>query len=89
VLPNAMSPAFAQASITLGYSIIVAAGLSFIGAGIQPPTAEWGTMIAAGASGIQIGNWWPSVFPGLAMAITVFGFAILGDALQAVILRRT
>jgi len=89
VLPNAMSPGFAQASITLGYSIIIAAGLSFIGAGIQPPTAEWGSMIAAGANGIQIGEWWPSVFPGLAMALTVFGFAIVGEALQTVVLRRT
>jgi peptide/nickel transport system permease protein len=88
VLPNAMSPGFAQASITLGYSIIITAGLSFIGAGVQPPTPEWGSMIAAGANGIIIGQWWPSVFPGLAMSLCVFGFAVVGEALQAVILRR-
>jgi len=88
VLPNAMSPGFAQASITMGYAIIVAAGLSFIGAGIQPPTPEWGSMIAAGANGIQIGQWWPSVFPGIAMSLTVFGFAVVGEALQAVFLRQ-
>ena len=89
VMPNAMSPGFAQASITMGYSIIVAAGLSFIGAGVQPPTPEWGSMIAAGANGIQIGQWWPSIFPGVAMALTVFGFAVVGEAAQAVLLRRT
>ncbi|MEZ5100006.1 MAG: ABC transporter permease [Thermoleophilia bacterium] len=88
VMPNAMSPGFAQMSITMGYSIIVAAGLSFIGAGIQPPKAEWGAMIAAGANGIQIGQWWPSLFPGIAMSLTVFGFAVVGEALQAVFLRQ-
>ena len=89
VLPNALSPGFAQASITMGYSIIIAAGLSFIGAGIQPPTPEWGSMIASGANGIQIGHWWPSLFPGIAMSLTVFGFAVVGETLQAVLMRKT
>jgi peptide/nickel transport system permease protein len=89
VLPNALSPGFAQASITMGYSIIIAAGLSFIGAGVQPPTPEWGSMIAAGANGIQIGQWWPSLFPGLAMSLTVFGFAVVGETLQSVLMRKT
>jgi peptide/nickel transport system permease protein len=89
VLPNAMAPGFAQASITFGYSILITAGLSFIGAGVQPPTAEWGAMIAAGREGIIIGQWWPSVFPGVAMSLTVFAFAVIGEALQAVFLRRT
>ena len=89
VLPNALSPGFAQASITMGYSIIIAAGLSFIGAGIQPPTPEWGSMIASGANGIQIGQWWPSLFPGIAMSLTVFGFAVVGETMQAVLMRKT
>jgi peptide/nickel transport system permease protein len=89
VLPNALSPGFAQASITMGYSIIIAAGLSFIGAGVQPPTPEWGSMIAAGANGIQIGQWWPSLFPGIAMSLTVFGFAVVGETVQAVLMRKT
>jgi len=89
VLPNALSPGFAQASITMGYSIIIAAGLSFIGAGVQPPTPEWGSMIAAGANGIQIGQWWPSLFPGIAMSLTVFGFAVVGETLQSVLMRKT
>lgn len=89
VLPNAMTPGFAQASITFGYSIIITAGLSFIGAGVQPPTPEWGSMIAAGKDGIIIGQWWTSVFPGLAMSACVFGFAVVGEAVQDIFLRRT
>ena len=88
VLPNAMTPAFAQAPITLGYSIIIIAGLSFIGAGVRPPTPEWGGMINAGKDDIILGNWWTSVFPGVAMSLTVFGFAVLGEAVQSVVLRR-
>lgn len=89
VLPNALAPAFAQAPITLGFSIIIIAGLSFIGAGVQPPTPEWGSMINAGKDDIILGTWWTSVFPGAAMSITVFGFAIVGEAVQAVVMRRT
>ena len=89
VLPNAMTPGFAQASITFGYSIIITAGLSFIGAGVQPPTPEWGSMIAAGKDGIIIGQWWTSVFPGLPMSACVFGFAVVGEAVQDIFLRRT
>ena len=88
VLPNALSPAFAQISITMGYSILVAAGLSFLGAGVQPPAAEWGSMIAAGAGEIINGYWWISIFPGSAMAITVFGFAIIGELAQKIVMRR-
>jgi peptide/nickel transport system permease protein len=89
VLPNALAPGFAQASITMGVAIIVTAGLSFIGAGVQPPTPEWGAMIAAGANSIVIGEWWPSVFPGIAMALTVFGFAVVADAVQRALLRKS
>lgn len=88
VLPNAMTPGFAQAPITLGFSIIIIAGLSFIGAGVRPPIAEWGSMINAGKDDIILGNWWTSVFPGLAMSLTVFGFAVVGEAVQAVVMRR-
>jgi peptide/nickel transport system permease protein len=88
VFPNAVGPAFAQAPITLGLSILITAGLSFIGAGIQPPTPEWGAMIAAGAGGLVIGEWWVSVFPGIFMSLTVFSFAVLGESLHNVVLRR-
>jgi peptide/nickel transport system permease protein len=88
VLPNALTPAWAQASITMGWSIIVTAGLSFIGAGIRPPTPEWGSMIASGANGIVIGEWWMSVFPGLAMSLAVFGFASVGEGFQRILFSR-
>ena len=83
VLPNAIAPIAAQMSVTIGWSILATAGLSFLGAGVLPPTPEWGSMISAGSSGIMLGQWWPSVFPGLAMALTVFGFAIIGDTIQS------
>ncbi len=88
VLPNALSPGLAQIPITVGFAILVTAGLSFIGAGVQPPTPEWGAMIAAGADGIVIGKWWSSVFPGIAISLTVFGFAVVGEALRAIFLRQ-
>jgi peptide/nickel transport system permease protein len=85
VLPNSLSPAWAQASITLGATILVTAGLSYIGAGIRPPTPEWGGMISSGANGIVIGQWWMSVFPGLAMSLSVFGFAAFGNGMQKLV----
>lgn len=88
VLPNALAPALAQATVTMGWAILITAGLSFIGAGIQPPTPEWGAMIAAGSNGIIIGQWWPSIFPGVMISLTVFGFALVGDGLQRILLRR-
>jgi peptide/nickel transport system permease protein len=87
VLPNAMSPALAQAPITVGFAILTTAGLSFIGAGVRPPTPEWGAMIAAGTGQIIVGQWWTSFFPGVAISLTVFGFAVVGEALRAILLR--
>lgn len=82
VLPNSLTPALIQASVTIGFAILLTAGLSFVGAGVRPPTPEWGLMISTGASQIILGEWWPSVFPGIAISITVFGFAVLGNALE-------
>lgn len=82
VFPNSLTPVWAQLGITLGWSIIVTAGLSFIGAGIQPPTPEWGSMVALGANGMVSGAWWPSVFPGLAMSLAVFGFAAVAEGVR-------
>ncbi|MDQ2701127.1 MAG: ABC transporter permease [Actinomycetota bacterium] len=81
LLPNAVGPILSQASVTVGMAMLLTAGLSFIGAGVRVPTPEWGSMIAAGAPNVITGQWWASVFPGLALAITVFGFALLGDGL--------
>jgi peptide/nickel transport system permease protein len=82
VLPNALAPAMIQASVTIGFAILMTAGLSFVGAGVRPPTPEWGLMIAAGADGIVQAEWWPSVFPGIAISITVFGYAAFGNGLE-------
>jgi peptide/nickel transport system permease protein len=82
VLPNAMAPAIIQFSVTIGFAILMTAGLSFVGAGVRPPTPEWGLMIAAGADQIVQGEWWPSLFPGLAISITVFGYAAFGNGLE-------
>lgn len=82
VLPNALRPALIQSSVTIGFAILLTAGLSFVGAGVRPPTPEWGLMIATGAGQIVLGDWWPSLFPGIAISLTVFGFAALGYALE-------
>ena len=82
VLPNALAPAMIQASVTVGFAILMTAGLSFVGAGVRPPAPEWGLMIAAGANDIVQADWWPSVFPGIAISITVFGYAAFGNGLE-------
>ena len=82
VLPNSLSPALIQSSVTIGFAILLTAGLSFVGAGVRPPTPEWGLMISTGANQIILGEWWASVFPGIAISLTVFGFAVLGNAME-------
>ncbi|SDB74095.1 ABC transporter permease [Belnapia rosea] len=82
VIPNAMGPTVAQLSVNIGWSILLTAGLSFVGAGVRAPTPEWGSMIATGFQNVVTGQWWPSVFPGLALAITVFGFSLVGGSIE-------
>ncbi len=82
VLPNVIGSALTQASVSIGWAILMTSGLSFIGAGVAVPTPEWGAMIAVGASTIIMGEWWSSVFPGLAIVIVALGFALVGDGLQ-------
>jgi peptide/nickel transport system permease protein len=82
VLPNSLGPTLVQSSVTIGFAILLTAGLSFVGAGVRPPAAEWGLMIATGANDMVLGEWWPSVFPGIAISLTVFSFAVLGDTLE-------
>lgn len=79
VLPNSLGPALVQSSVTIGFAILLTAGLSFVGAGVRPPAPEWGLMIASGANDLVFGQWWTSVFPGVAISLTVFSFAIIGD----------
>lgn len=80
ILPNALVPAIVQISISIGMAILLTAGLSFIGAGVRMPTPEWGLMVANGAQQMILGVWWVSLFPGLAIVISVLCFALLGDA---------
>ena len=82
VLPNSIGPSLVQSSVTIGFAILLTAGLSFVGAGVRPPDPEWGLMISTGANDIVLGQWWTSVFPGIAISLTVFAFAVIGDALQ-------
>lgn len=82
ILPNGLTPVFAQATVNLGWGVLMSAGISFIGAGVKPPTAEWGLMVSMGSSEIILGQWWTSFFPGLAIVITVLGYALFGDAIQ-------
>ncbi|WP_315716427.1 MULTISPECIES: ABC transporter permease [unclassified Bradyrhizobium] len=85
LLPNVMPNLMVQLSVNLGWAILNAASLSFIGLGIRPPTAEWGIMVADGAAQAMAGNWWLVVFPGAALALAVFAFNLLGDALRDIL----
>src|SRR6201991_3877732 len=82
ILPNIMPIMIVQMSLTMGYAILNAAGLSFIGLGVRPPTAEWGIMVAEGATFMVSGEWWIATFPGAALMVAVFCFNLLGDGLR-------
>ena len=82
LFPNALPPAMVQVSLNMGWAILNAAGLSFIGLGVRPPTPEWGILVAEGAQFIVSGEWWVSLFPGLVLMLAVFTFNLLGDALR-------
>ncbi len=84
VLPMCITPIIIQVTLDMGFIILTAAGLGFIGFGAQPPTPEWGIMIAEGRNFIT-SQWWLSTFPGLAILVTVLGFNLLGDGLRDVL----
>jgi peptide/nickel transport system permease protein len=85
ILPNVMPIMVVQMSLTMGYAILNAAGLSFIGLGVRPPTAEWGIMVAEGAADMVSGKWWIAFFPGAALMVSVFCFNLLGDGLRDIV----
>jgi peptide/nickel transport system permease protein len=85
ILPNIFPILVVQMSLTMGYAILNAAGLSFIGLGVRPPTPEWGIMVAEGASFMVSGEWWNATFPGAALMVAVFCFNLLGDGLRDLI----
>ena len=79
LLPNAVPAVVVQVSVTVGFAILLTAGLSFVGAGVNPPTPELGAMIAGGARFLITDQWWPAVFPGFVLAYTVFTFGLFGE----------
>jgi ABC-type dipeptide/oligopeptide/nickel transport system permease subunit len=81
ILPNLVAPIIVYASLVLPTNILTEAALSYLGVGVQPPTASWGQMIAA-ASPIFSSAWWYMVFPGAALVLTVLAFNLVGDGLQ-------
>ena len=82
LFPNCLPPMMVQISLNLGWAILNAAGLSFIGLGVRPPTPEWGIMVAEGAALIVSGEWWIALFPGAALMLAGFCFNLLGDGLR-------
>ncbi|NTG04889.1 ABC transporter permease [Agrobacterium rhizogenes] len=82
LMPNILPVMMVQISINLGWAILNAAALSFLGLGVQPPTPEWGIMVAEGAQYIPSGNWWLVAFPGAALMLAVLSFNLLGDAMR-------
>ena len=85
LLPNVLPPMAVQISLNLGWAILNAAGLSFIGLGVTAPTPEWGIMVAEGARFITTGKWWLVAMPGLALMMTVLCFNLLGDGLRDIL----
>lgn len=80
IIPNAVGPLVVLITLDLGNAIITFAGLSFLGLGVVPPTAEWGAMVAEGRELVE--QWWVATFPGFAILTVVVGFNFLGDGLR-------
>ncbi len=85
LFPNVLPVMMVHVSLNMGWAILNAAGLSFIGLGVQPPTPEWGIMVAEGANYIISGRWWLALFPGAVLMLAVFCFNLLGDGLRDLI----
>lgn len=85
IFPNVLPVTMVHISLNMGWAILNAAGLSFIGLGVRPPTAEWGIMVAEGATYIVSGEWWLALFPGTVLMLAVFCFNLLGDGLRDLI----
>jgi len=81
VLPHVMSPVLVAATLGIGNVIVIEAGLSFLGMGVQPPDPSWGNMIRDGAERID-SEWWVSLFPGMALVVTVLAVNVVADALR-------
>jgi len=84
ILPNCLPAIVTKMTLDMGFVIIIASSLSFLGLGVQPPTADLGSMVAEGARYLP-DSWWLTVFPGMAILVAVFGFNLLGDGLRQIL----
>lgn len=84
MLPNALAPVMVSATLMVAGAILTESALSFLGLGVQPPTPSWGNILTAGKDNIEIA-WWLSVFPGLAILITVMSYNLLGEGIREAI----
>jgi peptide/nickel transport system permease protein len=84
VLPNALAPVYVVATLGVGGAILTESALSFLGIGVQPPTASWGNILAQAKDNIEIA-WWLSLYPGLAIFLTVMGYNLLGEGLSDIL----
>ena len=84
MLPNALTPVMISATLGVAGAILTESALSFLGLGVQPPTPSWGNILTAGKDNIEIA-WWLSVFPGLAILITVMSYNLLGEGIREAI----
>jgi peptide/nickel transport system permease protein len=81
IFPNILSPVIVLATLGIGSAILIGASLSFLGLGAKPPTPEWGAMLSAGRNYLSIA-WWITLFPGLAIMVTVLSINMVGDGLR-------
>ncbi|MBW2091870.1 MAG: ABC transporter permease [Deltaproteobacteria bacterium] len=81
ILPNALAPVLVSATLGVAGAILTESALSFLGIGVQPPTPSWGNILTAGKDNISIA-WWLSLYPGLAILITVLGYNLLGEGIR-------
>ena len=82
ILPNSLPPLIVQTTLAIAFAILETAALGFLGLGAQPPTAEWGAMLADSYKYFTSGAWWVFFFPGAAIMLSVLGFNLLGDGLR-------
>jgi peptide/nickel transport system permease protein len=81
ILPNALSPVFVAATFGIAGAILIESGLSFLGLGVQPPDPSWGNILTSGKDNIEIA-WWLSLYPGLAILVTVLSYNLVGEGLR-------
>jgi len=85
LLPNMTGPILVQASLNAAGAILTIGGLAYLGFGIRPPVASWGSMLQAGSGGVLLGQWWPAIFPGLAIVVCVMCLNVIAENLEVIL----